>query len=92
MCLRLRAAVDEDEPNLLLVGMHHAREIMGPETVLLAAKRLLEGEGAAVREPGSRAGASAPRASVAVGRRSSVPCQSSVGRALHRRGSRCTCR
>lgn len=34
----------QDEPNLLLVGMHHAREIMGPETVLLAARRLLEGE------------------------------------------------
>ena len=34
--------VDEDEPNLLLVGMHHAREIMGPETVLFAARQLLE--------------------------------------------------
>ena len=36
---------DEDEPNLLLVGMHHAREIMGPETVLLVAERLLEDGG-----------------------------------------------
>eukprot|EP01052_Picozoa_sp_SAG31_P008417 SAG31_NODE_425_length_15822_cov_10.580758_2_plen_496_part_00 len=35
-------SVDEDEPNFLLVGMHHAREVMGPETVLLAAKKLLE--------------------------------------------------
>ena len=34
--------MDEDEPNLLLVGMHHAREIMGPETVLFAARQLLE--------------------------------------------------
>ena len=36
--------VDENEPNLLLVGMHHAREIMGPETVLFAAQQLLETE------------------------------------------------
>jgi hypothetical protein len=39
---------DEDEPNLLLVAMHHAREIMGPETVLYAARQLLEGEGEGV--------------------------------------------
>jgi murein tripeptide amidase MpaA len=37
------AGEDEDEPNVLLVGMHHAREIMGPETVLLIARYLLEG-------------------------------------------------
>ena len=36
------AAEDEDEPNVLLVGMHHAREIMGPETVLVVARYMLE--------------------------------------------------
>ena len=35
---------DEDEPNLLLVGMHHAREIIAPETVLIVARNLLEGD------------------------------------------------
>lgn len=35
-------AQDEDEPNVLLVGMHHAREIMGPETVLVVARYMLE--------------------------------------------------
>jgi hypothetical protein len=39
-------AEDEDEPNILLVGMHHAREIMGPETVLFAAQRLLAADSA----------------------------------------------
>ena len=31
------------------VGMHHAREIMGPETVLVAAQQLLDGNSAEVR-------------------------------------------
>jgi hypothetical protein len=36
-------ALDEDEPNMLLVAEYHAREIVTPEIVLTAAGKLLDG-------------------------------------------------
>jgi hypothetical protein len=39
------AAVDEDEPEVLIMGCHHARELMSVEVPLLFARYLLEGYG-----------------------------------------------
>jgi len=39
------ASVDEDEPAVLIVSCHHAREIMTPVIALEAAERLLDGYG-----------------------------------------------
>jgi len=38
-------AVDEDEPNALIVSEHHAREITTPEISLLAMQKLVDGYG-----------------------------------------------
>jgi hypothetical protein len=38
-------AVDEDEPEVLLVGCHHARELMSVELPLYVMRRLLDGYG-----------------------------------------------
>ncbi|MCB9883592.1 MAG: hypothetical protein H6834_17525 [Planctomycetes bacterium] len=37
-------AVDEDEPQTLIAGQHHARELNSPYMVLRAAQRVLEGQ------------------------------------------------